>query len=181
MYRIEDEETRTKRERRFRAEKGQLARFQGYLPERQGQNLAVTALCVPYSLDSGKVWRTFTLRQVPYKPSTQNPKPQTSNPKPSTLIPESETRSSKPQTLRSFYEGRGLRDHIVMNQKPENKTSSRATSCRQKTTVFLLPPVHSVDLEGFVPLNFRVLRAADPVGSISGHWKWCAARCSVKI
>ena len=30
-----------------------LNTFEGLLPESQGQNLALTVLCVPYSLDSG--------------------------------------------------------------------------------------------------------------------------------
>ena len=36
---------------RFRAKREQLKRCQGLHPESQGQNLALTALCVPYSLD----------------------------------------------------------------------------------------------------------------------------------
>ena len=38
---------------RFRAKREQLKRVQGLLPERSGQNLALTVLYVPYSLDSG--------------------------------------------------------------------------------------------------------------------------------
>ena len=39
---------------RFQGNRGQLERFYGLLPENQGQNLAVTVLYVPYSLDSGE-------------------------------------------------------------------------------------------------------------------------------
>jgi len=42
----------------FRATREQLARVSGLLRERQSQNLALTALCVPYSLDSSS-WRGF--------------------------------------------------------------------------------------------------------------------------
>jgi len=35
------------------SEREELERFQGLLPESQGHNLALTVLCVPYSLDSG--------------------------------------------------------------------------------------------------------------------------------
>jgi len=38
---------------RFQAKRGQLKRFQGLLPESQGQNRALTVLYVPNSLDSG--------------------------------------------------------------------------------------------------------------------------------
>ena len=38
---------------RFRAKGEQLKRFQGLLPESQGQNQALTVLRVPYSLDNG--------------------------------------------------------------------------------------------------------------------------------
>ena len=38
---------------RFRATRGQLERFTGLLPASHGRNPALTALCVPYSLDSG--------------------------------------------------------------------------------------------------------------------------------
>ena len=37
----------------FQAKRGQRKRFQGLLPESQGQNLALTVLHVLYSLDSG--------------------------------------------------------------------------------------------------------------------------------
>ena len=46
--------------RGIRAKREQLKTFQGLLPERQDQNLAVTALCVPYSLDSEKDNRLWT-------------------------------------------------------------------------------------------------------------------------
>ena len=39
---------------RSRARREQLKRFLGLLPESQGQNLAVTVLYVPHSLDSGR-------------------------------------------------------------------------------------------------------------------------------
>jgi len=38
---------------RFRAKREQLETFYGLLPESQGQNLALTVLCVPCSLDRG--------------------------------------------------------------------------------------------------------------------------------
>jgi len=38
---------------RSRIEREQFERFQRFYPESQGQNLALTVLCVPYSLDSG--------------------------------------------------------------------------------------------------------------------------------
>ena len=38
----------------FRAKREHLERFHGLSPERHGQNLALTALYVPYSLDSGR-------------------------------------------------------------------------------------------------------------------------------
>ena len=39
---------------RSRTKRDQLKRVEGLFPERQGQNLAVTVLDVPYSLDSGQ-------------------------------------------------------------------------------------------------------------------------------
>jgi len=39
---------------RFRAKSEQLQRFKGLLPEGHGQNLALTVLYVPYSLESGR-------------------------------------------------------------------------------------------------------------------------------
>ena len=41
---------------RFRAKREQLRKFTGLSPESQGQNLALTVLCVLYSLNSGRVW-----------------------------------------------------------------------------------------------------------------------------
>ena len=38
---------------RFRTEREQLERFSRLEPESQGQNLALTVVCVPCSLDSG--------------------------------------------------------------------------------------------------------------------------------
>ena len=38
---------------RFRAKREHLKRVQRHLSESQGQNLALTVLCVPYSLDNG--------------------------------------------------------------------------------------------------------------------------------
>ena len=38
---------------RFRARRGQLETLEGLLPDSQGQNLALTVLYMPYSLDSG--------------------------------------------------------------------------------------------------------------------------------
>ena len=39
---------------RYRAKREQLERFQGHLPENQGQNLALTVLGVPGPIDSGR-------------------------------------------------------------------------------------------------------------------------------
>ena len=39
---------------RCRARREHLTRVEGLAPESQGWNLALTVLCVPYSLDSGK-------------------------------------------------------------------------------------------------------------------------------
>ena len=39
---------------RFQAKRKRLEKFQGLLPERQGQNLAMTVLYVPHSLDNGR-------------------------------------------------------------------------------------------------------------------------------
>ena len=48
---------------------GQLERFEGLSPERQGQNLALTVLCVPCSLDGGlfglsNFWHTKLLTNL---------------------------------------------------------------------------------------------------------------------
>ena len=39
---------------RFRAKREQLKMLCGHLPQRQGQNLALTVSCVPYSLEIGR-------------------------------------------------------------------------------------------------------------------------------
>ena len=50
---------------RRRAKKGQLNRCQKRFFESQGQNLALTVICVPYSLDSGRVdHRTLLLEHT---------------------------------------------------------------------------------------------------------------------
>ena len=57
---------------RFQAKKEHLARFKRHLPGGQGQNLALTVLYVPYSLDSdegggdGVVPRDFCLTESVY-------------------------------------------------------------------------------------------------------------------
>ena len=43
---------------RFRAKRGKLKMFEGLLPESQRQNLAVSAIYVPYSLDGGPHYTT---------------------------------------------------------------------------------------------------------------------------
>ena len=42
----------------FRVSREQLDRVSGLVPERQGQNLALTAVCVSYSLDHGRGYDT---------------------------------------------------------------------------------------------------------------------------
>ena len=51
---------------RFRAKKTQLGRVEGFSPESQGQNLALTVMYVPCSLESG-VQRIATKRHEPSK------------------------------------------------------------------------------------------------------------------
>jgi len=53
----------------IRARREQLEKFQGLLPESQGHNLALTALCVPSSLDSKKATEDPRLRRYIPKPS----------------------------------------------------------------------------------------------------------------
>ena len=53
---------------RFRAKREHLERFEGLSPERQGQNLALNVLHVPYSLDDGyprSLVRNDQLQTVP--------------------------------------------------------------------------------------------------------------------
>ena len=46
---------------RFRAEREQLETFEALLPKSQGQNLALTVLYVPYSLDARQLRHRYHL------------------------------------------------------------------------------------------------------------------------
>ena len=91
-----------------------LERFDRLLPERQGQNLALTVLYVPYSLDSGKggdgtsdgaLGQSASERRgdnlLPI-PNTQHRTPYTLHPAPYTLHPTNFTPLLKPHNLHPF-------------------------------------------------------------------------------
>ena len=59
---LELSDTKVYEHLRFQAKSEHIERVPGLLPESQGQNVALTVLCVPYSLDNG-MWQSAHLWQ----------------------------------------------------------------------------------------------------------------------